>query len=121
VSSPTSDVVSDQYSRWIYPQPILDIEVWCERNWQWFDPSHAYRLFWQNQKYRSNLDILVAGCGTNQAAVIAFNNPEDTLIAVATCHSDRCLASGNSARCAAMLFRKLAVIISLTLIPIWFL
>jgi SAM-dependent methyltransferase len=74
--------VSDQYARWIYPQPILDIEVWCERNWQWFDPSHAYRLFWPNQKYRSNLDILVAGCGTNQAAVIAFNNPEAKVTAI---------------------------------------
>lgn len=82
MSSPTSDVVSDQYSRWIYPQPILDIEVWCERNWQWFDPSHAYRLLWPNQPYRSNLDILVAGCGTNQAAVIAFNNPDAKVTAI---------------------------------------
>jgi SAM-dependent methyltransferase len=82
VTSPTSDIVSDQYSRWVYPQPILDIELWCERNWQWFDPSHANRLFWPNQTYRSNLDILVAGCGTNQAAVIAFNNPEAKVTAI---------------------------------------
>ena len=82
VSSPTSDIVSDQYSRWVYPQPILDIEVWCQRNWQWFDPSHASRVFWPDRDYRSNLDILVAGCGTNQAAVIAFNNPDAKVTAI---------------------------------------
>lgn len=81
-SNPTSDIVSQQYARWMYPQPILDISVWAENNWQWFDPSHAHRLFWPDRDYNPELDILVAGCGTNQAAIIAFNNPKSKVVAI---------------------------------------
>lgn len=81
-STPTSDIVSQQYARWMYPQPILDISVWAENNWQWFDPSHAHRIFWPDRDYKPDLDILVAGCGTNQAAIIAFNNPEARVLAI---------------------------------------
>lgn len=80
--SPLNDLVSEQYSRWTYPQPILDISIWAENNWQWFDPSHAHRMFWPDRDYKSDLDILVAGCGTNQAAVIAFNNPKARVVAI---------------------------------------
>jgi len=81
-SNPTSDIVHDQYSRWMYPQPILDLSIWVENNWQWFDPAHAHRIFWPDRDYKPDLDILVAGCGTNQAAVIAFNNPKAKVIAI---------------------------------------
>jgi SAM-dependent methyltransferase len=74
-SSPHLGVVSNQYERWMYPQPILDIPTWLASNWQWFDPSHAHRLLWPDRGYRPGMDILVAGCGTNQAAIIAFTNP----------------------------------------------
>lgn len=81
-SSTMSDIVVQQYSRWLYPQPILDISIWTENNWQWFDPSHAHRIFWPDREYQPDLDILVAGCGTNQAATIAFNNPDAKVLAI---------------------------------------
>lgn len=81
-NSPLSDVVSNQYSRWMYPQPILDIPGWLTSNWQWFDPSHAHRVFWPDQPRKADLDILVAGCGTNQAAVLAHTNPEARIVAI---------------------------------------
>lgn len=68
-ASPLSDVVSNQYERWMYPQPILDIRQWLVSNWQWFDPSHAHLLFWPDREHEPEIDMLVAGCGTNQAAV----------------------------------------------------
>jgi SAM-dependent methyltransferase len=80
-NSPVADVVSQQYSKWTYPEPIVDLPDWLKNNWQWFDPSHSSRLFWPDQD-RSDLDILIAGCGTNQAAVIAFNNPGSRVLAV---------------------------------------
>ena len=80
--SPLNDFVSAQYSRWTYPQPILDISIWAENNWQWFDPSHAHRMFWPDKDYKPDLDILVAGCGTNQAAIVAFNNPKAKIVAI---------------------------------------
>lgn len=80
--SPLSDVVSDQYERWMYPQPILDIGQWLISNWQWFDPSHAQRVLWPEREPRAGMDILVAGCGTNQAAIFAYNNPAANVVAI---------------------------------------
>lgn len=81
-ATPLQDIVSTQYTQWVYPEPILDLPAWLANNWQWFDPSHAHRMFWPNQSYRAGLDILIAGCGTNQAAVIAFTNPGAQVVAV---------------------------------------
>lgn len=81
-SDPLSDVVSRQYEKWVYPTPIEDLEEWLRGNWQWFDPSHAHRLMWPDRDYRPGMDILVAGCGTNQAAVIAHTNPSAHVVAI---------------------------------------
>ena len=58
-TSPLADVVSSQYERWMYPQPILDLPGWLANNWQWFDPSHAHRMFWPDRGYSPGMDILV--------------------------------------------------------------
>lgn len=79
---PLDDVVAQQYERWMYPAPIFDLPAWLENHWQWFDPSHAHRLFWPDRSYPEGLDILVAGCGTNQAAVIAYTNPTARVVAI---------------------------------------
>jgi SAM-dependent methyltransferase len=81
-ANPRADAVSRQYERYRYPKPIPDLEVWLANNWQWFDPSHAHRIFWPDRQYKPDLDILIAGCGTNQAAVFAFTNPQATVLAV---------------------------------------
>jgi SAM-dependent methyltransferase len=80
--NPLNDVVSRQYERYRYPQPIEDLEVWLAHNWEWFDPSHAHRVLWPDRAYKADLDILIAGCGTNQAAVYAFMNPDAKVVAV---------------------------------------
>lgn len=81
-TSPLEDIVSNQYERWVYPEPILDIRHWLKNNWQWFDPSHAHPLFWPGGEYKPDLDILIAGCGTNQAAVLAYTNPQAKVVAI---------------------------------------
>ena len=81
-ANPVNDVVSNQYERFMYPQPIFDLRGWLDNNWQWFDPSHAHRIFWPDRDYKPALDILVAGCGTNQAAVLACTNPHATVVAI---------------------------------------
>jgi SAM-dependent methyltransferase len=80
--NPRADVVARQYERYRYPHPIEDLEVWLANNWQWYDPSHAHRVLWPNREYKPDLDILIAGCGTNQAAVFAFMNPDAKVTAV---------------------------------------
>ena len=81
-SDPLGDVVSRQYERWIYPAPIQDLDGWLQGSWQWFDPSHAHRLLWPDRDYQPEMHILVAGCGTNQAAVIAYTNPSAQVVAI---------------------------------------
>ncbi|MEB3067751.1 class I SAM-dependent methyltransferase [[Mycobacterium] vasticus] len=80
--NPRADVVSRQYERWTYPPPIHDLQAWSAGNWEWFDPSHAHKVLWPDKPYRAELDILIAGCGTNQAAVFAYNNPQSKVVAV---------------------------------------
>ncbi len=82
MSNPKADVVSRQYERWRYPEPIQDLKAWLRSNWQWFDPSHASRILWPDREYQHDLDILIAGCGTNQAAVFAYTNPDAKVVAV---------------------------------------
>ena len=79
---PRSDVVVRQYERWRYPRPIQDLEGWIAGNWEWFDPSHAHRVLWPDRDYKPDLDVLIAGCGTNQAAVFAYTNPAARVVAV---------------------------------------
>lgn len=80
--SPLADVVSSQYAKWVYPEPIQDLPAWLAHNWQWFDPSHAHRMFWPDRGYKPDMDILIAGCGTNQAAVFAYTNPRARVVAI---------------------------------------
>lgn len=82
MNNPRADVVTRQYERYRYPQPIQDLERWLVGNWQWFDPSHTSRVLWPDREYKRDLDILIAGCGTNQAAVFAFTNPDAKVVAV---------------------------------------
>jgi SAM-dependent methyltransferase len=79
---PRADVVSSQYERWRYPQPIQELEGWAGSNWEWFDPVHAHRILWPDREYKPDLDILIAGCGTNQAAIFAYTNPAARVVAV---------------------------------------
>ncbi len=82
MSNPLSDVVSRQYEKWTYPEPIEDLEAWLTTSWQLMDPSHSHRLFWPDRDYQPDLDILIAGCGTNQAAVYAYNNRDAKVVGV---------------------------------------
>jgi SAM-dependent methyltransferase len=79
---PRNDVVSRQYDRWQYPPPIDDLEAYSKNNWEWFDPFWAHRVLWPDRGYRPDLDILIAGCGANQAAVFAFTNRDARVVAI---------------------------------------
>ena len=72
--SPRADVVAQQYKKWQYPEPIQNLETFLANNWEWYDPSHAHRVLWPDRPYAPEMDILSAGCGTNQAPTIAYTN-----------------------------------------------
>jgi SAM-dependent methyltransferase len=79
---PRDDVVARQYQRWVYPQPTRDVEEWTAENLDPTDPVHAHRVYWPDREYPAGLDILVAGCGANQAAYFAFKNPSAKVVAI---------------------------------------
>ena len=71
-----------QYQRWVFPPPIDDLDEWNANNFDWTDPVHAHRIYWPDREYPLGLDILVAGCGANQAAYFAFTNPSAKVVGI---------------------------------------
>jgi SAM-dependent methyltransferase len=70
-----SDAVRDFYDRYPYPPPVDSLEKYRQ---QWQDPARRradYHLFWPDRPYRENQSILIAGCGTSQAAKHALRWP----------------------------------------------
>ena len=70
-----ADEVRDFYDRYPYPPPVDSLEKY-RRLWQ--DPQRRradYHLFWPNRPYREDHSILIAGCGTSQAAKHALRWP----------------------------------------------
>jgi SAM-dependent methyltransferase len=79
---PRVDGVSRQYDRWEYPPPVTDLGAWTKNHWDWFDPFWAHRVLWPDREYKPDADILIAGCGTFQAAVFAFMNRAAKVVAI---------------------------------------
>lgn len=82
MTDPHSDVVAQQYKKWQYPEPIQNIESFLTNNWEWYDPSHAHRVLWPDRAYQADINILSAGCGTNQAPTIAYTNRASKITAI---------------------------------------
>ena len=83
--SPLLDVaeeVRDFYDRYPYPPPVESLDTY---RLTWRDPARRradYHLFWPDRTYREDHSILVAGCGTSQAAKHALRWPEAQVIGI---------------------------------------
>jgi SAM-dependent methyltransferase len=63
------------YDQYPYPRPIDNLEKY-QRQWQDLQRRRAdYHLFWPARSYREDQSILIAGCGTSQAAKHAMRWP----------------------------------------------
>jgi SAM-dependent methyltransferase len=70
------DEVQSFYDRYPYPRPVDDLEKY-RRLWQDRHRRRAdYHLFWPAKSFREDYSILVAGCGTSQAAKHAMRWPK---------------------------------------------
>jgi SAM-dependent methyltransferase len=77
-----SDPVCDFYTRHPYPPPVENLDR-ARDEWRDEERHRAeFHLFWPAKPYRANLDILVAGCGTWQAAKYAVCRPDARVIGV---------------------------------------
>jgi SAM-dependent methyltransferase len=67
--------VQDFYERYPYPRPIDSLDDY-RRRWQDRQKRRAdYHLFWPARSYQDDHSILIAGCGTSQAAKHALRWP----------------------------------------------
>jgi SAM-dependent methyltransferase len=74
--------VQDFYERYPYPRPIDSLEEYRQL-WQDGQRRRAdYHLFWPSRSYREDFSILIAGCGTSQAAKHALRWPEAQVIGI---------------------------------------
>ncbi len=70
-----ADAVEVFYDDHPYPPPVAGLDHYRET---WSDPDRLrveYHLLWPRTPYRQDLEILVAGCGTSQAAKHALRQP----------------------------------------------
>jgi SAM-dependent methyltransferase len=71
----TASAVQDFYERYPYPPPIDTLDDYRAR-WQSLNRRRAdFHLFWPAKAYQEHRTILVAGCGTSQAAKHAVRWP----------------------------------------------
>ena len=78
-----SDKIATQYNEHPYPQPILNMD---ERIDQSYQQGSCLSLIWQRlfpeKEYKENINILIAGCGTNQAVYHALKYPKSQHYAI---------------------------------------
>jgi SAM-dependent methyltransferase len=98
VEGSVSDKVQDFYDRYPYPPPIDNLENY-RRLWQNENRRRAeHHLFWPYKPYREDDSILIAGCGTSQAAKHALRWPRAQVTGIDL--------SATSVRCTEELKRK---------------
>lgn len=81
-SNESTDPILDFYSKHPYPPPISNLDRALE---QWQDENiqrSEFHLLWPNKEYRAEVDVLVAGCGTWQAAKYALCHPSASVVAI---------------------------------------
>jgi SAM-dependent methyltransferase len=77
-----AEQVQDFYDRYPYPPPVDSLEKY-RRVWQ--DPRKRraeYHLLWPGKPYSEQSSILIAGCGTSQAAKHALRWPAARITAI---------------------------------------
>jgi 2-polyprenyl-3-methyl-5-hydroxy-6-metoxy-1,4-benzoquinol methylase len=78
-----TEAVRKQYEAYSYPPPIENAEKFLK---QWgpltCDPKFAGIQLWPEGRPRRDLRILCAGCGSSQAALIALNNPDCSVVGI---------------------------------------
>src|SRR5215213_11980742 len=82
--APTSnaDPVGEFYTNHPYPPPLQNLDrardLWQDENVH----RAEYHLLWPGQEYRADFDVLVAGCGTWQAAKFALTHPAARVVGI---------------------------------------
>src|SRR5688500_4948586 len=74
--------VRDFHEQYPYPRPVDSLAHYRQR---WQDPNRRradFHIFWPHRSYGEERTILVAGCGTSQAAKYALRWPEARVVGI---------------------------------------
>jgi SAM-dependent methyltransferase len=81
-SDDARDAVQAFYDLHPYPPPVEDLDGYSGR-WQDEGKRRAdFHLHWPNKSYRTDLKVLIAGCGTSQAAKHALRQPACQVVGI---------------------------------------
>jgi SAM-dependent methyltransferase len=76
------DEIRDFYERMPYPEPVASLD---QNRHLYANPERhraLFHLIWPTERPRGNQDILIAGCGTSQAARYALREPNARITAI---------------------------------------
>ena len=77
-----ADPIGQFYTRHPYPPPLENLDrardMWQDQNVH----RAEFHLLWPGKEYRADFDVLVAGCGTWQAAKFAVCHPGARVVAI---------------------------------------
>ena len=78
----STDPICEFYTNHPFPPPVNDLgrtrEMWQDENIH----RAEHHLLWPHKEYRADLDVLIAGCGTWQAAKYALSHPKARTVAI---------------------------------------
>jgi SAM-dependent methyltransferase len=81
-SNMKADPVCAFYTSHPYPPPVENLDRASD---EWVDPNRhraEHHLLWPERPYRADIDILIAGCGTWQAAKYALCRPAARVVGI---------------------------------------
>ena len=68
--------IKEQYNLYTYPEPIEEMQKAIDNGYiDLADASLFWDIFFPDKTYKDNLNVFIAGCGTNQAVYLALANP----------------------------------------------
>ena len=68
--------IKEQYNQYTYPEPIEDMKKAIDNGYiDLSDANLFWDIFFPDKAYTDNLNVLIAGCGTNQPIYLALANP----------------------------------------------
>ena len=78
----TSDPIAEFYTRHPFPPPLDNLERALEMYKDQNVLRSEFHLLWPNREYREDFEVLIAGCGTWQAAKYALTHPGARVVAI---------------------------------------
>jgi SAM-dependent methyltransferase len=81
-SDDMAETVRSFYDSHPYPPPLDDLEAFRQQAQDGTTRRANYHLYWPGKPYRTDLTVLVAGCGTSQAAKQAARLPGAQVVGI---------------------------------------